>query len=211
MNEPRKPVFGFLWPKPDPDAPVDGAYRQVRRVRIAPRGPVRLATLFLGSVVVVMASASLIMAALTTAVSAATVVGGALVASAIVLILRGWVVGTYVSDEGLTVETTWRRTSMPWPSVTRGHQRGVPGAVPRPAGARGDDEVDGDDNRRRDRRDPRLWMLTRPVASARGPGHGVPAAGAVVRGALGPPGQASCSAIARRIAARARLRSRASS
>jgi hypothetical protein len=45
------------------------------------------------------------------------VVGGALVASAIVLILRGWVVGTYVSDDGLTVETTWRRASIPWPSV----------------------------------------------------------------------------------------------
>ena len=36
MNEPRKPIFGFLWPKPDPNAPVDGAYRQVRRVRITP-------------------------------------------------------------------------------------------------------------------------------------------------------------------------------
>ncbi len=117
MSEPRKPVFGFLWPKPDPNAPVDGAYRQVRRVRITPRGPVRLAALFLASVIVVMASASLIMAALTTAVSAATVIGGALVASAIVLILRGWVVGTYVSDEAVTVETTWRRTTIPWTSV----------------------------------------------------------------------------------------------
>ncbi len=57
------------------------------------------------------------MAALTTVVSAATVIGGALVATAIVLILRGWVVGTYVSDEALTVETTWRRTTIPWTAV----------------------------------------------------------------------------------------------
>ncbi len=117
MTEPRKPVFGFLWPKPDPNAPVDGAYRQVRRVRITPRGPVRLATLLLGSAVVAMVGATLMMAALTTVVSATTVIGGALVATAIVLVLRGWVVGTYVSDEAVTVETTWRRTTVPWDDV----------------------------------------------------------------------------------------------
>lgn len=117
MTEPRKPIFGFLWPKPDPDAPVDGAYRQVRRVRITPRGPIRLALLLGGSTVVAMAGASLMMAALTTAVSATTVIGGALVATAIALILRGWVVGTYVNDEGVTVETTWRRTRVPWTAV----------------------------------------------------------------------------------------------
>lgn len=117
MNEPRKPIFGFLWPKPDPNAPVDAAYRQVRRVRITPRGPIRLATLLVGSAVVAMSGASLMMAALTTAVSVTTVIGGALVATAIVLILRGWVVGTYVSDEAVTVETTWRRITVPWASV----------------------------------------------------------------------------------------------
>lgn len=117
MTEPRKPIFGFLWPRPDPDAPVDGAYRQVRRVRITARGPVRLATLLIGSAVVAMAGAALMMAALTTAVSLATVIGGALVATAIALILRGWVVGTYVSDEGVTIETTWRRSTVPWAAV----------------------------------------------------------------------------------------------
>lgn len=117
MTEPRKPIFGFLWPKPDPAAPVDGAYRQVRRVRISPRGPVRLATLVLGSIIITIAAASLMMASLTTAITLATVVGGALVATGIVLVLRGWVVGTYVNDDGVTVETTWRRTFIPWASV----------------------------------------------------------------------------------------------
>jgi hypothetical protein len=117
MTEPRKPIFGFLWPKPDSDAPVDGAYRQVRRARITPRGPIRLATLLIASAVVAMAGASLMMAALTTAVSVATVIGGALVATAIMLILRGWVVGTYVSDDAVTVETTWRRVTVPWDDV----------------------------------------------------------------------------------------------
>lgn len=117
MTEPRKPIFGFLWPKPDPNAPVDGAYRQVRRVRITPRGPVRLAMLLIGSAAVAMAGASLMMAALTTVVTFTTVIGGALVATAIALILRGWVVGTYVNDEGVTIETTWRRTRVPWAAV----------------------------------------------------------------------------------------------
>lgn len=117
MTEPRKPIFGFLWPKPDPNAPVDGAYRQIRRVRIVPRGPIRLAMLLIGSAVVAMAGASLMMAALTTAVTATTVIGSALVATTIALILRGWVVGTYVNDEGVTVETTWRRTRVPWTAV----------------------------------------------------------------------------------------------
>jgi hypothetical protein len=117
MTEPRKPIFGFLWPKPDPDAPVDGAYRQVRRVRISPRGPVRLAALLLGSVTVTIAAATLVMASLATTVTLATVAGGALVATGIVLILRGWVVGTYVNDEAVTIETTWRRSTIPWASV----------------------------------------------------------------------------------------------
>jgi hypothetical protein len=117
MTEPRKPIFGFLWPKPDPAAPVDGAYRQVRRVRINPRGPVRVAVLMLGSITVTIVAATLVMAALTTTVTLATVAGGALVATGIVLVLRGWVVGTYVNDEAVTVETTWRRTSIPWASV----------------------------------------------------------------------------------------------
>ena len=117
MTEPRKPIFGFLWPKPDPHAPVDGAYRQVRRVRITPRGPVRLATLLLGSVLLTIAASTIVMASLLTAVTLATVIGGAVVATAIVLLLRGWVVGTYVSDEAVTVETTWRRTTVPWGDV----------------------------------------------------------------------------------------------
>jgi hypothetical protein len=117
MTEPRKPIFGFLWPKPDPNAPVDGAFRQVRRVRIANRGPVRLAVLLVSSTLVAIVGSSIMMAALTTTVSPATVIGGAVVATAIFLILRGWVVGTYVSDEGVTVETTWRRTTVPWADV----------------------------------------------------------------------------------------------
>jgi hypothetical protein len=117
MTEPRKPLFGFLWPKPDPQAPVDGAYRQVRRVRVTGRGPIRLATLLVGSVLLTIVAGAIVMASLLTAITPTTVVGGAVVATGIVLVLRGWVVGTYVTDEAVTVETTWRRTTVPWTAV----------------------------------------------------------------------------------------------
>ncbi len=46
-----------------------------------------------------------------------TVVGAAVVATGLVLVLRGWVVGTYVNDDGLLIETTLRRTSVAWTEV----------------------------------------------------------------------------------------------
>ena len=117
MTEPRKPIFGFLWPKPDPDAPVDAAYRQTRHVRVSGRGPIRIAGLVLGTLVLIATTGSLILAALTTSWSPVTFAGAAVSASALALILRGWVVGTYVNDAGVTIETTWRRKSLPWSQV----------------------------------------------------------------------------------------------
>ena len=117
MSEPRKPIFGFLWPKPDLDAPVDGAYRQLRMVRLTSRGPVRVLTLAVGSVLTVAILGTALMAGLAAGLSAATVVGAAIAATALVLLLRGWVVGTYVNDAALTVETLWRRRTLPWSDV----------------------------------------------------------------------------------------------
>ena len=109
MTEPRKPIFGFLWPRPDPHAPLDGAYRQVRLVRVAARGPIRLAVLILGAIITTMTTGTVVMATLTTSFSVASVLGAAICASAIFLLLRGWVVGTFVTDQGVTVDSTWRR------------------------------------------------------------------------------------------------------
>jgi hypothetical protein len=117
MTEPRKPIFGFLWPKPDPAAPVDDAYRQVRKVRVTARGPVRIAALSLGSVLLTIATASLMLSAVSEGFSFVTVVGAAASASALVLVLRGWVVGTFVTDRAVTVETTWRQVTIPWEQV----------------------------------------------------------------------------------------------
>ena len=109
MSQPRKPIFGFLWPTPDPAAPVDGDYRQVRLVRVTPRGPVRLAVLIVGSALVTVCAGTLVMAALTTPLTPLTVVGAAVTGTLLVLVLRGWVVGTFVNDDLVRVETTWRR------------------------------------------------------------------------------------------------------
>ncbi|MHB1212301.1 MAG: hypothetical protein ACYC0W_08585 [Candidatus Nanopelagicales bacterium] len=118
MNPPRRPVFGFLWPRPQPGAAVDGANRQARPVRVAARGPLRVAVLVLGSLAVVVAAGTSMMAAVATGFSFATVVSAAVVASGVFLVLRGWVVGTYVNDDALLVETTWRRRVLPWSEVT---------------------------------------------------------------------------------------------
>lgn len=117
VTEPRKPIFGFLWPKPDPDAPVDAAYRQVRLVRVTPRGPIRLAVLIAGTALVAVCAGTVVMAALTSALTPLTIVGAAVTGTLLVLVLRGWVVGTFVNDDVVRVETTWRRIDCAWSSV----------------------------------------------------------------------------------------------
>lgn len=117
MNEPRRPIFGFLWPRPDPRAPVDDAYRQVRAVRISPRGPIRVALLAASSALEVIIMGIAVAGALGSGISVYAVLGAAIAASGLFLLLRGWVVGTYVNDYLLTVETTFRRRSLPWSDV----------------------------------------------------------------------------------------------
>lgn len=117
MAEPRKPIFGFLWPKPDPDAPVDADFRQVRRVRVTPRGPVRVLSLVVGTVLLVALTGSLMLTTVQAGVNPLTLLGSAVSATALVLVLRGWVVGTYVNDAGVTVERTWRMIATPWSDV----------------------------------------------------------------------------------------------
>ena len=117
MSAPRKPIFGFLWPSPDPDAPVDAAYRQVRGVRVTPRGPIRVLGLVAATLLTISAMGAMLMAALAMPLSPFTFAGSALVAAALVAVLRGWVVGTYVNDDGVVVETVLRRSAVPWAQV----------------------------------------------------------------------------------------------
>ena len=118
MNEPRRPIFWFLWSRPDPHARVDEAFRQVRALRVSPRGPIRLAVLVAGSALVTIVMGTAVMAAAASGLAWPTVVGGAVAATGLFLLLRGWVVGTYVSDDALTIETMLRRRSLPWSGVS---------------------------------------------------------------------------------------------
>lgn len=137
MTEPRKPIFGFLWPRPDPDAPVDMQFRQVRRVRIQPRGPIRAVGLLVGTVLTVIATGTTILANVQLGLSLLGILASAACATCLLLVLRGWVVGTFVNDDGVIVESTWRRTGAAWSAVRAVDVRdepcpllGLPGRVP---------------------------------------------------------------------------------
>lgn len=118
MTEGRRPVFWFLWPRPDPSAPVDGDYVQVRPLRIPRRGPFRWALLLIGTVSLGATTGSAVLAALAAPMTPGAFLGAAVSATALVLILRGWVVGTHVNDEGVTIDTLWRRRFVPWPAIS---------------------------------------------------------------------------------------------
>lgn len=117
MNEPRKPLFGFLWPRPDPDAPVDAAYRQVRPLRACSRGPVRLTLLLAATALIVIGLGTAVMASLATGAIAPTILVAAIGATLVFLVLRGWVAGTYVSDDAVRIETVFRRQEIPWTAI----------------------------------------------------------------------------------------------
>ena len=58
-----------------------------------------------------------VLAALGSGVTPLAVLGAAIAASGLFLLLRGWVVGTYVTDADLIIETTFRRKALPWSEI----------------------------------------------------------------------------------------------
>lgn len=119
MRRPQRPIFGFLWPSPDPHAPVDDDFRQARLVRITPRGPIRLLVLALATIVTVFLLTAAPLTAIAAPLSIATFISAGIAATCVVVVLRGWIVGTYVNDDGVTVDTVFRRRSVPWSAVER--------------------------------------------------------------------------------------------
>ena len=118
MNEPRKPIFGFLWAQPDPQGPLDGDYHQIRPVRVVGRGFIRVAALVVLSALTVIFVGSALMAALVTGALGPTLAAAAIGATLTFVVLRGWIVGTFVSDGAVRVETMWRRRELPWSDIT---------------------------------------------------------------------------------------------
>lgn len=116
MREQPKPVFGFLWPKPDPDAPVDDAYRQTRLVRVPRMGVVHGFLLAAVTVAVAVLFSGQLLAAIGSPVWV-MLVTSALVAVVGVLLARAWVVGTYVNDNGFAVRRMLSTTRGAWAEV----------------------------------------------------------------------------------------------
>lgn len=127
---PRRPVFWFLWPRPDPHAPVDGDVRQTRWLRVTRPGPWRLVLLVPLTLAVAGALGSLALAALAEIAAGRQAVTRIVVALLVLLLcvvvlallMRAWVVGTYVNDHGAKVSRTLSTVTVPWTRVVAIHR-----------------------------------------------------------------------------------------
>ena len=115
-QEHPRPIYGFLWPRADPRAPVDEGYVQVRLIRVPSRGPMRIILLVAGTVGLMMLTGSALSAAVGTSWLLLFPVS-ALIATYLVLLLRCWSVGTYVNDAGIAVQRLLGTDSARWAQV----------------------------------------------------------------------------------------------
>lgn len=116
MNEPRRPIFGFVWPTPD--RRVDEAAVQEKLIRIPARGVARLALLALASLACVMITAGAVVAAIGTHVLV-LIPTAALLATFWVLVLRAWSVGTFVNDRGIIIVGLLRTQAARWIDIAQ--------------------------------------------------------------------------------------------
>jgi hypothetical protein len=116
----QRPIFGFLWPSRPQQ--LDGAAEQRRLIRINGRGPLRILLLSL----VTLATAALVGSVLLAAASVGWVLvlmSAFVCASVLVMLLRGWVLGTYVNDEGFAIQRLFGADVGVWRNVYRVHAR----------------------------------------------------------------------------------------
>jgi hypothetical protein len=117
-REPQRPIFGFIFAV-KPDSPGSG---QVRWIRLPGRGPWRLFTLIIATLVIltVFGAALFSIAGSRTVVEAVVAIAIAtIVAGFGGLLTRAWIVGTYVNDSGVRI-TRWTTTEfLPWESIQK--------------------------------------------------------------------------------------------
>ena len=117
MREPvRKPIFTMFF-TPKPNQPGLG---QLKWLRIPARGPLRVMTLLLASIL----TASWVGAALFAVAASRNLtqlaVGLAIVFLTLPLLaigIRGWTVGTYVNDAGVKISRWWSTNYLPWQQI----------------------------------------------------------------------------------------------
>ena len=120
IPEPRRPVFWFLWPPAN--TAVDAQFRQVRMIRIPARGPWRLLLLVMLTLLLVMFGGVAIMGSAGAGLIPVLLTGAAL-ASALLILLRGWATGTYVNDGGFAIRRMFTTRIGPWSSVANTESR----------------------------------------------------------------------------------------
>lgn len=109
-----KPIFGFLWP--ERNEPLDGDARQTRMLRVPGRGPLRIVALVAATLFAVPFAGSVVLGALTVGWFM-VVLSAVVLATIIVLILRAWVIGTYVNDDGFAVQRMFGADVGRWAEV----------------------------------------------------------------------------------------------
>lgn len=114
MTEPQRPIFGFLWPRPDPR--LDEAAVQERLVRVPARGWLRLTLLVGASLLLVTVTASTLTAAIGTHLLF-LLPAAAVLATFWVLLVRAWAIGTFVNDRGVVVVSLLATRAAAWPDV----------------------------------------------------------------------------------------------
>ena len=120
MGEPvfRKPIFGSVWRYPETDPQ--------RLQRVGRRGFLRLAVLVpLTLVLVSLLAISIVYATTGIAVSESILIGFVL-ASATVLILRGWMLGTFVNGNGFKVVYLLNSSSGLWKNHYQVETKSIP-------------------------------------------------------------------------------------
>jgi len=112
----QRRIFAFLWPDP-PAGPLDRNARQVRFLRVSPRGPLRF--VLLG--ILTLATFAIALLGTLLIVSSPSVTGGVILISALAPLLaltaRAWELGTYVNDEGVRVIRLLSTVGLLWSDV----------------------------------------------------------------------------------------------
>lgn len=114
MPEPefRKPIFNFVWVRPLHTPP-----EQIRFIRVGHRGLLRLVSLILATLALAATSSISVAYLLTTRNPIQTVLLAALLATFSVVVLRGWILGTYVNDHGIKIIRIFATDAIPWSFV----------------------------------------------------------------------------------------------
>lgn len=113
----RSPLISW-WPRPAEPVPADELASQDRLIRIPGRGPARLAVLVFLTLTWAATGSAMLLASVTSQLPT-VIATAAVLATASVVVMRAWVLGTYVNDHGYVVRRCWRTCRGSWSEVVQ--------------------------------------------------------------------------------------------